>query len=91
MVGSGEEVKLVREPDNQYDKNAIRVLNIGGIQIGHVPRNVVSKLAPLLDRHLVNVEGVVHEGNRTIPFSAFSPCKANEILVGGGKVYQLSM
>jgi hypothetical protein len=44
MVGPGEEVILQREPNNKYDKNAVQVLNILGVQIGHIPRNVAVKL-----------------------------------------------
>jgi SWI/SNF-related matrix-associated actin-dependent regulator of chromatin subfamily A3 len=32
-------------------------------QVGHIPRDIASKLAPLLDRKLVTVEGVMLEGN----------------------------
>ncbi|KAF8520324.1 SNF2 family N-terminal domain-containing protein [Hysterangium stoloniferum] len=58
MVGPGEEVQLVREPHNRYDSNAIQVLNISGMQVGHIPRNISSKLAPLIDRNLVTVEAL---------------------------------
>jgi SWI/SNF-related matrix-associated actin-dependent regulator of chromatin subfamily A3 len=44
LVGEGEEVVLRREPTNQYDRNAIRVDNIAGVQIGHVPKNIAAKL-----------------------------------------------
>ncbi|TBU43646.1 SNF2 family N-terminal domain-containing protein [Dichomitus squalens] len=63
LVGPGEEVLLVREPHNRYDRNAIQVKNIGGTQVGHIPRNIAAKLAPLLDSGSVTVEGVMHEGN----------------------------
>ncbi|KAF9451964.1 hypothetical protein P691DRAFT_772701 [Macrolepiota fuliginosa MF-IS2] len=63
LVGPGEEVVLVREPQNSYDPNAIQVKNIGQVQVGHVPRNVAAKLAPLLDRKIVTVEGVITDGN----------------------------
>ncbi|KAF8527760.1 SNF2 family N-terminal domain-containing protein [Gautieria morchelliformis] len=63
MVGPGEEVTLVREPHNTYDRNALQVMNISGTQVGHIPRNIALKLAPLMDRNLVTVEGVIHEGN----------------------------
>jgi SWI/SNF-related matrix-associated actin-dependent regulator of chromatin subfamily A3 len=43
-VTEGEMVVLQREPNNQYDANAVRVLNVQGDQIGHLPRTVVSKL-----------------------------------------------
>ncbi|OCH84706.1 hypothetical protein OBBRIDRAFT_891624 [Obba rivulosa] len=65
MVGAGEEVRLVRQPDNKYDRNAIQVKNIGNVQVGHIPRNVAAKLAPLMDRNVITVEGVMHEGNLT--------------------------
>ncbi|KAL0956474.1 hypothetical protein HGRIS_002620 [Hohenbuehelia grisea] len=63
LVGAGEEVLLVREPHNRYDSNAIQVKNIGRAQVGHLPRNVAAKLAPLMDRRSITVEGVIHEGN----------------------------
>ncbi|KAI0356200.1 hypothetical protein OH77DRAFT_1423798 [Trametes cingulata] len=63
LVGPGEEVILVREPHNKYDRNAIQVKNIGGTQVGHIPRQVAAKLAPLMDSGLITVEGVMHEGN----------------------------
>lgn len=45
-------------------RNAIQVKNISRVQVGHLPRNVASKLAPLLDRRVVTVEGVINDGNR---------------------------
>ncbi|KAI9572249.1 SNF2 family N-terminal domain-containing protein [Boletus coccyginus] len=63
LVAPGEQVRLVRQPQNPYDRNAIQVKNIGGDQVGHIPRNVASRLAPVLDQKLVTVEGVMHEGN----------------------------
>ncbi|KZO90728.1 hypothetical protein CALVIDRAFT_568793 [Calocera viscosa TUFC12733] len=50
LVGSGEQVLLVREPSNRYDANAIQVLNIQRIQVGHIPKNVAARLAPLMDQ-----------------------------------------
>ncbi|KAF8622719.1 hypothetical protein AX15_006810 [Amanita polypyramis BW_CC] len=63
MACPGEEVLLVREPHNRYDRNAIQVKNINQIQVGHLPRQVVAKLAPLLDRRVITVEGVINDGN----------------------------
>lgn len=40
-----EHVRLKREPQNPYDRNAIRVDNVMGAQIGHIPRQVSAKLA----------------------------------------------
>ena len=38
-------------------------MNIGGTQVGHVPRQTAAKLAPLLDRRAISIEGVMLEGN----------------------------
>ncbi|RFU31148.1 hypothetical protein B7463_g5154, partial [Scytalidium lignicola] len=45
----GENVLLRREPENQYDRNAIAVQNVQGSQIGHIPRNLAAKLASYMD------------------------------------------
>lgn len=41
----GEHVVVKREPSNHYDSNAIRVGNVMGEQIGHIPRQMAAKLA----------------------------------------------
>ena len=61
----------MRLSDQQF-RNAVRVLNINNIQVGHVPRNVVAKLAPLLDQGKVTVEGTMLEGNSKFPMSQLS-------------------
>lgn len=63
LVGPGEEVLLIREPTNPYDRNAIQVKNISRVQVGHIPRGVAAKLAPLMDQKLITVEGVINDGN----------------------------
>ncbi|KAH7132502.1 SNF2 family N-terminal domain-containing protein [Dendryphion nanum] len=60
----GEKLIVQREPHNQYDKNAIRALNLGGDQIGHIPRTVAQKLAPYMDDRSLVIEGhIVGEHN----------------------------
>ncbi|KAL2865645.1 DEAD/DEAH box helicase [Aspergillus lucknowensis] len=55
----GEHVVLKREPQNQYDRNAIRVDNVMGVQVGHIPRNMAAKLANYMDHRLLDVEGIL--------------------------------
>ncbi|WVF71338.1 hypothetical protein IAT40_006141 [Kwoniella sp. CBS 6097] len=57
LVGKGEYVMLRRQPNNQYDPNAVQVVNAGGTQVGHVPRAVAGKLAELMDGRAITVEG----------------------------------
>lgn len=40
-----ERVIVNRDANNHYDRNAIRVDNVMGAQIGHIPRQVAAKLA----------------------------------------------
>jgi hypothetical protein len=49
-ASEGEHVALKRQPENRYDPNAIRVDNVMGQQIGHIPRNMAAKLA----KYMVN-------------------------------------
>ncbi|KAJ1306199.1 hypothetical protein OPQ81_010908 [Rhizoctonia solani] len=63
LVAPGEQVALVREPTNKYDRNAIQVMNIGLRQVGHIPRQTAANLAPLIDRELILVEGTMNDGN----------------------------
>lgn len=79
LVGAGEQVTLQRDPRNPYDKNAIKVVNIGGMQVGHIPRDVAAQAAPLLDKGLVSVEGVMLTGNLT----GFSYSLALELRIYG--------
>ena len=44
----GEQVMVKREPSNQYDPNAIRIDNVQGAQIGHIPRQLALKLSPYI-------------------------------------------
>lgn len=41
-------VDLVRNPDNPYDSNAVQVRYMG-YMLGHLPKDVAARIAPLLD------------------------------------------
>ena len=56
---SGEKAFFNREPDNQYDINAINVKNEDFEDIGHLPRKLVSWLAPLIDSGAIRIEGEI--------------------------------
>ncbi|GAB7349270.1 hypothetical protein MBLNU459_g8418t1 [Dothideomycetes sp. NU459] len=55
----GEQVEIIREPGNPYDLNAIRVDNMVGEQIGHIPKTVAAKLAKYIDHGWLAVEGII--------------------------------
>ena len=54
-----EYVMVRREPRNPYDSNAIRIDNVVGDQIGHIPRGMAAKLAALIDSKELLVEGTL--------------------------------
>ncbi|KAF4556886.1 SNF2 family N-terminal domain-containing protein 8 [Elsinoe fawcettii] len=70
-ANAGETVILRREPENQYDRNAIQVLNVNREQVGHVPRQIAAKLAKYLDQHELIAEGKLsgRRGEFDIPLS----------------------
>ena len=41
----GENISLVRDPNNPYDKNAIKVINSSGDQIGFISKELASTMA----------------------------------------------
>ncbi|KAI8963341.1 SNF2 family N-terminal domain-containing protein [Daldinia sp. FL1419] len=59
VVNPGERVLCRREPNNPFDKNAIRVDNVMRNQIGHIPAKVAAKLAPYIDREDIILDGVL--------------------------------
>ncbi|VDB95911.1 unnamed protein product [Peniophora sp. CBMAI 1063] len=63
LVALGQEVNVLREPTNRYDSNAVKITNMSGEQVGHIPKEVAAKLAPLMDKKLVRPEGVMNSGN----------------------------
>ncbi|CAK6979998.1 helicase-like transcription factor [Scomber scombrus] len=62
VVNKGEMVGLVREPQNPYDSNAVKVTNIYGSQVGHIKRQLAAAMAYVMDKTLAKVEGVVYSG-----------------------------
>lgn len=60
----GDHAFLERDPDNQYDDNAVRVLTEGDRDfIGFVPREMAATIAPLLDVGYLYGCSVISSGN----------------------------
>ncbi|NXJ34292.1 HLTF factor, partial [Ciconia maguari] len=62
IVNNSEMVALQREPNNPYDKNAVKVNNVNGEQVGHIKKELAAALAGIMDNKLAFVEGVVPYG-----------------------------
>ncbi|KAH9316639.1 hypothetical protein KI387_025266 [Taxus chinensis] len=61
-VNGREMVGLIRQPENPYDPNAIKVLNMRGQQVGHIERSAAAALAPHVDQGLILIEAIVPNG-----------------------------
>ncbi|NXG88177.1 HLTF factor, partial [Stercorarius parasiticus] len=59
---NNEMVALQREPNNPYDKNAVKVNNVNGDQVGHIKKELAAALAGIMDNKLALIEGVVPYG-----------------------------
>lgn len=57
QVNDDEMVALQREPNNPYDKNAVKVNNVNGDQVGHIKKELAACLAYIMDNKLAVVEG----------------------------------
>ncbi|NXX08044.1 HLTF factor, partial [Larus smithsonianus] len=62
IVNNNEMVALQREPNNPYDKNAVKVNNVNGDQVGHIKKELAAALAGIMDNKLALIEGVVPYG-----------------------------
>lgn len=49
----GQPLMLIREPNNAVDKNAIRLTDLYGQNIGYVERGIAAKIALLLDTGVI--------------------------------------
>eukprot|EP00592_Proboscia_alata_P008112 CAMPEP_0194360760 /NCGR_PEP_ID=MMETSP0174-20130528/8167_1 /TAXON_ID=216777 /ORGANISM="Proboscia alata, Strain PI-D3" /LENGTH=951 /DNA_ID=CAMNT_0039132471 /DNA_START=193 /DNA_END=3048 /DNA_ORIENTATION=- len=61
VAHEGEFVRLVREPNNPYDRSAVRVDNMNSEKVGHIKREQAAIIAGLMDNanlHL-NIEGTI--------------------------------
>ncbi len=79
-----EYVELIREPNNPYDRNAIRVDNMQGEKVGHIKATMASTLATILDnsdRLRVRVDGTIpRSGNAyTVPIFLEFYCTASNV------------
>ncbi len=64
----GVELALVRDPDNAYDSNAVRV-QLGTLQIGFIKKPIAARIAPNIDageRYRAEVRQVTGGGTRSV-------------------------
>ena len=57
QVNNNEMVSLVRQPNNQYDRNAVKVENVYGQQVGHIKRQMAEALSYIVDNNYARIDG----------------------------------
>ncbi|NQX13601.1 HIRAN domain-containing protein [Microbacteriaceae bacterium VKM Ac-2855] len=67
IAAPGDPVKLVREPNNPYDKNAIAIHHKSG-QLGHYNKQMAARMAKLIDAG-TKLEAVAIASNKVIAAS----------------------
>lgn len=58
-VLTDHEVDLVREPENVYDRNAIKVMYFDH-KLGYVPKAHAEVLSPLIDKGAIKIYGQIN-------------------------------
>lgn len=53
----GMNVNLIREPENQFDSNAIRIENETGVHLGYVPKNICTQIQDI-DHHVCKIVSI---------------------------------
>ncbi|NP_001090145.1 helicase-like transcription factor L homeolog [Xenopus laevis] len=66
VVNNNEMVALQREPNNQYDRNAVKINNVNGEQVGHIKKELAAALAHIMDQKMAKIEGVVPYGAQNV-------------------------
>ena len=51
LLTEGERVSLIRDPDNPFDSNAVKVVRWDRQQIGFLDRELAKIMAPRMDRY----------------------------------------
>jgi len=60
----GEQMLLFQEPDNIHDKNAVKVVNLRGQQIGHIPKDWAVEIGNDLENgyyYKVTIDSIVDD------------------------------
>lgn len=73
-IQDGEPIELVREPENIHDRNAIKVVDMKGRQLGYLKKEMAYYLGPEMDRgvdFLCHVSEVTGKDKETLGVNLF--------------------
>jgi len=64
LFKQGDQVLLFQEPDNFHDKNAVKVVNLRGQQIGHIPKDFAEEIGNDLENgyyYKVTIDSIIDD------------------------------
>ena len=65
----GDKITLKRDKENQYDPNAIMVINYQGNHIGFISKDLSKQMAPNMDKginYIASVSNISEEGDQKV-------------------------
>lgn len=65
-VNEGDPVKLEPEPDNPYDRGAVKVLTLHGLQIGYIKKEVAPQIKSAIENESRIITKVSWVGGKEI-------------------------
>lgn len=78
----GEKVKLIREPNNKYDKNAVAVYNLNNNQLGYIPKELAKSISDKMSaeeipnaivKYIAGGNGLNYGATLEITFTKYTP------------------
>ena len=63
--GLAEKMSLKRDPSNEVDENAIKVMDGNNVQVGFIEKTSAKKLAPFLDEFADDIEIEINPTSNT--------------------------
>lgn len=86
----GDSLKLLRDPTNTYDKNAIKVLTLENKELGYINKFINMVLADQLDNGIefnVEIENITGKDKDLMGCNiSINQTKTNELYINDGKV-----
>ena len=55
----GDQLVIEREPSNEHDANAVKIMTVDGLQVGYLNKDLAAHIAPALDAGFITYTGEV--------------------------------
>lgn len=87
LCKKGDELMLVPEDDNSYDKNAIKIMTFSGYDLGYIPAYLAAEITPKIESGIVyrafysynEYSGSLYRFYAYIDLKEYQPLKENPL------------